>query len=291
MDACGNGADPRRGYVRTVKVDLIFDPAAFRDVAYPFLKADPVRNINILTMLDRLSRLGRSGPDVLAAAYGADGTVVGVATLREGRGFLSDLSGDTIPVLVQSLARVIPDLQWIQAETPTALRFAEEWQALLGRRFRHVVSKRLHRLGTLVPHRAPGTPRLAEMTDHELCVRWDNAFMVDVNEHPLPDVRQHVERQIRSGLLWLWEVDGEPVTMVGHQATVAGTSRVGPVYTPPELRKRGYGSALTAYVSRLLLSRGPEVCLFTDLSNPTSNKIYAAIGYEPVADFEKYAFD
>ena len=31
--------------------------------------------------------------------------------------------------------------------------------------------------------------------------------------------------------------------------------------------------------------------LFTDLSNPTSNKIYAEVGYRRIADWEEYAFE
>ena len=41
---------------------------------------------------------------------------------------------------------------------------------------------------------------------------------------------------------------------------------------------------LTAHVSRVLRDSGLRVCLFTDQANPTSNKIYAAIGYAPVVD-------
>lgn len=58
------------------------------------------------------------------------------------------------------------------------------------------------------------------------------------------------------------------------------------MYTPPEHRNHGYGTAVTAALSRLLLERGHRFCfLFTDLANPTSNAIYARIGYQPVADF------
>ena len=59
---------------------------------------------------------------------------------------------------------------------------------------------------------------------------------------------------------------------------------MGPVYTPAAHRGHGYASVLTAHVSRLLRDSGTRVCLFTDQANPTSNKIYAAIGYEPVVD-------
>ena len=63
-----------------------------------------------------------------------------------------------------------------------------------------------------------------------------------------------------------------------------GVARVGPVYTPAAHRGHGYATALTAHVSRVLSDSGVLVCLFTDLANPTSNRIYAAIGYESVVD-------
>ncbi|MFN8562638.1 MAG: GNAT family N-acetyltransferase [Anaerolineae bacterium] len=68
--------------------------------------------------------------------------------------------------------------------------------------------------------------------------------------------------------------------------------RIGPVYTPPELRGRGYASGCVAGMSQILLDTGRQFCfLFTDLRNPTSNHIYQVIGYEPVCDFTDYAFD
>jgi predicted GNAT family acetyltransferase len=64
------------------------------------------------------------------------------------------------------------------------------------------------------------------------------------------------------------------------------------VYTPPQHRGRGYASALTAAASQDQLDRGHRYCfLFTDLSNPTSNKIYQSIGYEPVCDVDMYRFE
>jgi predicted GNAT family acetyltransferase len=61
--------------------------------------------------------------------------------------------------------------------------------------------------------------------------------------------------------------------------------RVGPVYTPPELRGHGYASAATAEVSRAALVAGAEeVLLYTDLANPVSNTIYHRLGYEQVED-------
>ncbi len=61
--------------------------------------------------------------------------------------------------------------------------------------------------------------------------------------------------------------------------------RIGPVYTPPADRGQGYASALVAAVSQAQLDAGRRFCfLYADLANPTSNKIYQAIGYRPVTD-------
>jgi predicted GNAT family acetyltransferase len=67
--------------------------------------------------------------------------------------------------------------------------------------------------------------------------------------------------------------------------------RIGAVYTPPELRGRGYASALVAALSARLLAGGRRFCfLYTDLANPTANRIYARIGYERVCDAAEIAF-
>jgi hypothetical protein len=49
---------------------------------------------------------------------------------------------------------------------------------------------------------------------------------------------------------------------------------------------------LSAATSRRALARGARTCiLYTDLLNPTSNKIYAEVGYRRVADWEELAFE
>ena len=93
------------------------------------------------------------------------------------------------------------------------------------------------------------------------------------------------------GGIVFWEDGGAVVSMAGFGGRTPNGIRIGPVYTPPELRGRGYASALTAAVTQRLLDRGRRFCfLFTDLANPTSNSIYQRIGYEPVSDFDFWSF-
>ena len=90
--------------------------------------------------------------------------------------------------------------------------------------------------------------------------------------------------------LVLWEDDGRLVSLAGHAGETPNGSRVGPVYTPPELRGRGYASALTAALTEQLLERRRFCFLYTDLANPTSNSIYQRIGYRPVTDVTVWRF-
>jgi predicted GNAT family acetyltransferase len=72
--------------------------------------------------------------------------------------------------------------------------------------------------------------------------------------------------------------------------TLTGIS-IGSVYTPPEWRGKGYASACVAALSQLCLDSGYRFCmLFTDLSNPTSNKIYQQIGYRPIGESREFRF-
>jgi predicted GNAT family acetyltransferase len=102
----------------------------------------------------------------------------------------------------------------------------------------------------------------------------------------LADALTGVRRSVVAGSLFCWEAFGEIVSIAGHAPLVTTESiviaRVGPVFTPVDYRRHGYGSAVTAHVSRHLVERGARVMLFTDAANPTSNGIYQEIGYRLV---------
>ena len=179
---------------------------------------------------------------------------------------------------------------------PAARTLATELARRTGRRVRVHEHTRLHVLTRLVePKVAPdGLARVAVPADAPLALSWFRAFHADAAEQagrlePEPAAEQFdeadMEARIAEGRIWLWEDGlGTPVSLVGFNAPSFGVARVGPVYTPGAHRGHGYASMLTAHVSRVLRDTGARVCLFTDQANPTSNKIYAAIGYEPVID-------
>jgi GNAT superfamily N-acetyltransferase len=154
---------------------------------------------------------------------------------------------------------------------------------------------RLFELTELVrPTRAPGRLREVRRAEAELALDWFVRFFGDADiqagRRPGEGHAEHasmadIERKLGEGTLWFWVDEGDrPVSMVGCNPPAYGVARIAPVFTPAELRGRGYASNGTAEVSRLLLDRGVRVTLFTDQANPTSNKIYQALGYRPVVD-------
>lgn len=175
----------------------------------------------------------------------------------------------------------------VNGEEDVVDRFSSEWTAGTPTQASTTMRERLYALGELrAPNPAPpGRARLASREDGGVAVGWLRDFQAEVGAHRF-DVSEMVTVRIDAGLLWLWEDgDGRVVSLAGRHRAAAGVARVGPVYTPPEHRRRGYGAAVTAACTASALEQGAElVVLFTDLGNPTSNAIYQQIGYQRLGD-------
>ena len=181
--------------------------------------------------------------------------------------------------------------------TPEIEAFAEAWGSRHGLAWTTSFSQRIFALERLLPPTpVAGAARMAKDDDRRLLVKWLRAFAIEALHQEEPDERE-LEANVAHKLVAddaayvLWEVDGEAVSCAGYGSSTPNGSRVGPVYTPPEHRGHGYASAVTAHVSAERLASGRRFCfLYTDLANPTSNKIYADLGYEPVCDSQQVEF-
>jgi predicted GNAT family acetyltransferase len=173
----------------------------------------------------------------------------------------------------------------VNAERALAEKIGEIWRRRTGTEPEVERRTRLYRLGQLVPpDPAPsGRARVAVADDRELLFDWHHQFHREVGEE-IGDRTTIIDDRISYGGLSLWEVDAVPVAMAGRTRVSAGMIRLGPVFTPVELRSRGYGAAVTAAVSATAQQLADEVLLFTDLTNPISNAIYQRLGYQPVHD-------
>jgi predicted GNAT family acetyltransferase len=138
-----------------------------------------------------------------------------------------------------------------------------------------------------LPFAVPGNARAATTADRDLLVAWSAAFQQAVPHAPHTETTALIDARLaRPELMWVWEEGGEPISMSALTPPSAGVRRINLVYTPPGRRGNGYASALVAALTSRVLAAGDTPMLFTDLANPTSNKIYQAIGYERIGTNE-----
>ena len=256
----------------------------FIAATHDLLHSDVAGNTIILTTLENLAVRGPHTYSDEAPRYGwwsMDGIVTGAYLQTPPFPvLLTDLPDDAVPALIETLNPAN-----INAERALAETIGEIWHRRAG--VEPVVERRtrLYRLGQLLPPdpAPPGQPRVAGTDDRALLFDWHDRFHHEVGEE-IGDRTTIIDDKISYGGLTLWEVDAIPVAMAGRTRVSGGMIRIGPVFTPVELRSQGYGGAVTAAVSAAAQQLAAEVLLFTDLTNPISNAIYQRLGYQPVQD-------
>jgi GNAT superfamily N-acetyltransferase len=263
----------------------------FHGIAEPLYRRDPVGHTIELTLL----QADVFPDDSLLLTVWNSGTAVGAALQTPPY----PLACNAIPTaatdsVVREVAARRPDLTGVRGGRSSAAAFAAAWHAITGKETTISTEERLYRLGTLrTPVGVGGAPRDARQDDRELLVEWVQRFFADAfGELHNDRGEEFVDTANQAGHRFvLWDVEGSPASMAMLRVPAAGVSRIGPVFTPHDQRGNGYGSAVTAAAADLAHRSGtPEVVLFADLANPTSNAIYRQIGFQPVADSVRIDF-
>lgn len=275
----------------------VTDLASFARQTLPWLSRDPVVN-NVLGTLIQARRNGQLAlePDALFLVGLDEAGDVAAAALQTPPMpmLLSAMPGGAAGELAAFTAKHRPDLPGVNGPVEPAEAFARAFAAATGVGARVVVSQRMFQLSRVDrPSGVPGEARRATPEERDLIVAWSAAFSAEATPHgPRRDPAPSVDSRLASpDRIWLWQVDGQPVSMAWLSDPVAGVVRISAVYTPPSLRGHGYASGVVAAASQHALDQGAATCmLYTDLANPTSNKIYQALGYRPVGDAASWIF-
>lgn len=279
-------------------VERFATPALLLDAAGPFLGGREAEHNLIFGICANLTADPGfpSAPPYLAVVRAAD-RVIGAAVMTPPWNVVLSCTDDpaAVPALAADLDALGIAVPGTTGPVDEARAFAEAWCPPHGLRNQLAVAERIYRLERVVPPvGVPGRVRVGTTADRDLLVDWVDAFLAEALERrTVEESAILVDRSFRAGTRtwYLWEDGGRPVSVAASAGPTPNGIRIGPVYTPPEHRRRGYASAATAAASQIELDKGRRfIFLFTDLSNPTSNKIYQQIGYEPVIDIDQMAF-
>jgi predicted GNAT family acetyltransferase len=281
-------------YDPAMDVRRLEDPAAFLDAAMPLLLADEARHNLILGIAGTLRAHPSHYPEygLWLAEDGSD--VVGAAVITPPHNLVVARPRDDSAL--EALAAAIDfELPGVVAAQPEAEAFAAVWTAKTGATPRMIRAQGVFALERVVqPEGISGRMRAAGPDDRPLLLDWWRAFAEEaLGESPDPDAVVHsLDHRLEApeAGVALWE-DVRTVSLASFGNPTPNGIRIGPVYTPPEYRRRGYASALVAQLSERLLA-GRRFCfLFTDLANPTANRIYEQIGYRRVCEAAEIAFE
>jgi predicted GNAT family acetyltransferase len=274
-----------------VRCETTADPADMWEAASDFLLADPVLNnvlvTNIGTRRDGL--VTDPAPATYAVVRDQVGTIIGAAMRTPPHMVvLSPMPPVAVAPLAEAMAALCPDAAGVVGPAATAEAFAAAWAECTGAAVAVELHERIYRLDAVVPPPAPpGAWRAASPADRDAVLAMLAAFDAEMGLRRT-DGAAEIDWRIAEGRAHLW-VDEAPASFACTTRPGGGVVRIGPVYTPPARRRRGYAAALVAAVSQRALDEGASCCsLYTDLANPTSNAIYMAVGYRPVADVTAY---
>ncbi len=269
---------------------LTRDPDEFAARTEAFLAAHLECNVLATVLLRVLDGGHRDPPPVFA--YGlAPGGEVGFAALRTPPWPLlaSPLGDASAEALIEQWLGADPEVPAVTAVPSAARDLAAAWARLTGGTTSVRIREAIHVLEQVrdPPRPAKGALRPARPDERDLLVAWTEEFVREAGVTGAAQAGAIVDGSLRREGLLVWE-DGRPASMIGVNPQVAGVVRIGPVYTPPALRRRGYAGTAVAATSRRALAAGAQQCmLFTDVTNPTSNKIYAEVGYRRTGDWEE----
>jgi predicted GNAT family acetyltransferase len=282
-----------------VKVLQPGDALGFLEAASPLLLEDEARNNLILGITGTLV----ADPDRYAekrfwVVTGHDGEPVAAAMRTPPYNLL--LAPARSEAALEALVAAIDDvLPGVVGAHPEVDDFVRRWVAshpIEPRVLRNQGVYALERVQPVPP--VSGSRRKATEADRELVMDWMIAFGEEVLEENDPgrtEAQSLVAHRLREGDdggFELWEDGGEVVSLSGWGGPTPNGIRIGPVYTPPERRGRGYATTLIAELSQSLLDDGRRFCfLYTDLANPTSNAIYERIGYVRVCESAMLSFE
>ena len=166
--------------------------------------------------------------------------------------------------------------------------FSEKWQETTKCKAKLLMDQGLYRLDK-VDHsleKSPGSWRYARKDEAPILENWFKAFEVDtgLKSSPLDAIKEKVNQFLEYEEVFFWEDKGKIVSMMKKARPSERGVTVSFVYTPHEERKKGYARTMVAAGSEELLKTYDFCVLYTDMMNPTSNKIYQEIGYQKIAD-------
>lgn len=268
-----------------IQLHVYEEVLTFKEEVTPFLEKNEQENNLILGVLQMVQQ-----PIFMGVVKQEEEIAVVFLQTEEKKQIIvatSEIAEEDIVELAKELTKVYPNVPGLIGNKKVVQRLAEEIAAIENKKTNVAMEQGIYELKQ-VQKKWNGDGIFREVSSEELTLieQWIYQFCEDVK---LPTTKEEAKQTahtlITNRRLFGLEVEGELVSVAAKTRPTTNNITVNFVYTPKEARKKGYASSCVAALSQRMLDEGYKTTtLYTDLENPTSNKIYQEIGYEKLME-------
>jgi len=269
-------------------VQKFYDVEDFKRVMIPYLEKEEAVNglpLGILMNIDEKIK-----PTVMAGVYKDEQPILMLLQTHPKQIIVSVFQKITpleLPLISKLIHESITEIPGFIGEKALVREMAQHIASLRQLKVVLGMDQRIYQLNEVQKKPSNlGNFRWITKNDQSIIQQWVYDFAASVNQpFEMEQASKRAEELIQSGKLAGWEVDHQLVSMANASRPTKNNITINFVYTPKEFRKKGYATNCVAELSERLLESGfSSTCLYTDITNPTSNKIYLEIGYQPMID-------
>lgn len=285
-----------------MKATFYEDLGKFYDLVFPYLIENEIENSLPLSILNSLKmniqKYGKELPLMFTLEEDNSIKLVSLMTPPFDIIISYTVNLDCIDILVEELTKREVYLPGVLSFKEAADKFEKLWCEKNSLGSKLLRRERIYKL-TEVSEETIGNKDFSAATKsyQSVVLEWSRKFATEALSETTEEQLQRtisnfkLEFEQNASQNYLLFEGQEPVSMARKAGKSPHGNAINNVYTPPELRRKGYATECVAKLSKLLLEEGNDYCfLFTDLNNPTSNSIYQKIGYRPIIDENHYKF-
>ncbi len=272
----------------------------FYNLVYDFLIKKEAENNLIFSILNIIKinpkRYGEEKPILITVSENNDLQLVSLRTppYNQLLSYTDDLK--SIDILAKTLLQKKMELPGVLGLKEGAKKFAQLWCENKKLKSQLIRNERVYKLEKVMEETIGDRDFIIGTEENQtLILNWAKKFILEAlpetEESKITRSQEALVEDIKNKKIFLLMDENEVVSMARKAGKTPNGNLVNLVYTPPDLRRRGYATECVARLSKHLLEEGNKFCfLFTDLMNPISNSIYQKIGYRPVIDVDEYKF-
>ena len=129
----------------------------------------------------------------------------------------------------------------------------------------------------------------AQDVTKNILIEWMKSYDIEAlgaldDENLEKQVQEHWNLRLQKNDSWVLLLDGIPIALSAFNARLSDTVQIGPVWTPPEYRNKGFARLLLAYTLHQEKLKGTkQAILFTN--NPAAIKAYLSIGFRKIGNY------